>query len=115
MQSLLVLCPSMNSNREFDFLMLTLHAADYRCLLVRYNNRLAIVDPGTDKRPAQLMQLAGFDAVDGSSTGTRVPWMQALLMRPLFEGARLCKRSRLSALISRSQSFKFMASMQTAM
>jgi hypothetical protein len=29
---------------------------------------------------------SGFDAVDGSSTGTRVPWMWVLLKAPRFEG-----------------------------
>jgi hypothetical protein len=28
-----------------------------------------------------------FDAVDGSSTGTQVPWMWVLLMLPRFGGA----------------------------
>jgi hypothetical protein len=30
---------------------------------------------------------SGIDAVDGSSTGTSVPWMWALLRLPRFEGA----------------------------
>src|SRR5258705_7888180 len=30
---------------------------------------------------------AAVDAVDGSSTGTRVPWMWALLRLPRFRGA----------------------------
>ena len=31
--------------------------------------------------------MSGIDAVDGSSTGTRVPWMWALLRLPRFRGA----------------------------
>src|SRR5262249_36188613 len=31
---------------------------------------------------------AGFDAVDGSSTGTEVPWMWVLLRPPRFRGAK---------------------------
>ncbi len=62
------------------------------------------------RRTASLIVCAahesGSDAVDGSSTGTRAPSMQALLGRPSFGGARLCKRSRLSALISLSQCFQ---------
>jgi hypothetical protein len=38
-----------------------------------------------------LLQLlmAGFDAVDGSSTGTEVPWMWVLLRPPRFRGANM--------------------------
>ena len=32
------------------------------------------------------------DAVDGSSTGTSVPWMWALLRLPRFRGASRCRR-----------------------
>jgi hypothetical protein len=35
------------------------------------------------------------DAVDGSSTGTQVPWMWVLLMHPRFGGAQSCKRPQL--------------------
>ena len=31
--------------------------------------------------------MSAIDAVDGSSTGTRVPWMWVLLMLPRFGGA----------------------------
>jgi hypothetical protein len=31
--------------------------------------------------------MSAFDAVDGSSTGTSVPWMWALLRLPRFRGA----------------------------
>ena len=59
-------------------------------------------------------RMSGPDAGDGSSTKTRVPSMQALLGRPMIcGGARLCKRSRLSV-STRSQFFRFMASMQMA-
>ena len=34
-----------------------------------------------------LQQSFAFDAVDGSSTGTRVPWMWVLLRLPRFGGA----------------------------
>ena len=34
-----------------------------------------------------LQRFAAADAVDGSSTGTRVPWMWALLRLPRFGGA----------------------------
>ena len=34
---------------------------------------------------------SGIDAVDGSSTGTSVPWMWALLRLPLFRGAGFCE------------------------
>jgi hypothetical protein len=37
---------------------------------------------------------SGPDAVDGSSTGTRVPWMWVLLKAPRFEGANHGKRER---------------------
>jgi hypothetical protein len=33
-------------------------------------------------------QMSVHDVVDGSSTGTRVPWMWALLRLPRFRGAK---------------------------
>src|SRR5580765_2114565 len=64
-----------------------------------------------------LLQLlrSGVDAVDGSSTGARAPWMWVLLRPPRFGGAKSCKRSRQLVSISRSQSFRFTALMRKAM
>jgi hypothetical protein len=44
--------------------------------------------------PIQMMMflaaahMSAFDAVDGSSTGTEVPWMWVLLRPPRFGGAK---------------------------
>jgi hypothetical protein len=48
-----------------------------------------------------------IDAVDGSSTGTQVPWVWVLLTPPRFGGAKLCKLSRRSVSTSPSLFSKF--------
>src|SRR5262245_10892148 len=42
--------------------------------------------------PDELNRMSAFDAVDGSSTGTEVPWMRVLLRPPPFRGAKTCQR-----------------------
>jgi transposase len=37
--------------------------------------------------------ISGIDAVDGSSTGTEVPWMWVLLKAPTIQRSQTCKRS----------------------
>ena len=58
---------------------------------------------------------SGIDAVDGSSTGTRVPWTEGAVRRPRFAGANPCRRLRRSVSISQSRFFRFMASPRTVM
>jgi hypothetical protein len=50
--------------------------------------------------------MSGFDAVDGSSTGTEVPWMWVLLRPPTIQRSQTCKRSRQSVSTSPSRFFK---------
>jgi thioredoxin reductase (NADPH) len=38
--------------------------------------------------------MTGFDVVDGSSTGTEVPWMWVLFKAPMIRRSHTCKRSR---------------------
>jgi hypothetical protein len=68
----------------------------------------------TSSRSEAAHPTSAPDAVDGSSTGTRVRLKWALLGHPMIRRSRACKRLRLSVLISRSQFFRSMASMQMA-
>ncbi len=52
---------------------------------------------------------SAFDAVDGSSTGTRVPRMWALLSAPAIQRSKPCRRLRQSVSISPSRSSRFTA------
>ena len=79
-------------------------------LLALIFNRAALPTAGAFSRPR-----TASDAVDGSSTGTWVPRIWVLLMRPRFEGGKSCKRLRQLVSTSRSRFFRFMASMRRAM
>ena len=58
--------------------------------------------------------MSAFDAVDGSSTGTRVPKMWALLVAPTNQRSSPCKQFRQLVSTSPSRFFKFTAWMLTA-
>ena len=53
--------------------------------------------------------MSAFDAVDGSSTGTRVPKMWALVKAPTIRRSYSCKRFRQLVLRSPSRFFRFTA------
>ena len=63
--------------------------------------------PGHAGTAADLMSV--FDAVDGSSTGTRVPKMWALFKAPTIWRSYPCKRFRQLVSTSPSRFFRFMA------
>src|SRR6516165_2878162 len=58
--------------------------------------------------------MSAIDAVDGSSTGTRVPRIWAPFEAPTVRKSYLCGRFRQSVSISPSRSFKRMALMRPA-
>jgi hypothetical protein len=47
---------------------------------------------GTKRQFARYKAMSGVDAVDGSSTGTSVPWMWALLKAPTIQRSEPCRR-----------------------
>jgi hypothetical protein len=71
---------------------------EYHAALLPVRFRDKGLPAGTDDRGSNLTTTAfstgrlmtAFDAVDGSSTGTEVPSMWALLRLPRFGGANLC-------------------------
>src|SRR6476619_936670 len=62
----------------------------------------------------QHSRMSARDAVDGSSTGTRVPRMWALANAPTIQRSPTCKQSQQSVSISPSRSFKFTGLMPPA-
>ena len=59
--------------------------------------------------------MSAFDAVDGSSTGTEVPWIWVLFKAPTVRRSHTCKRSPQLVSISPSRFFKFTELMQQVM
>src|SRR5258705_1295 len=49
---------------------------------------------------------SAIDAVDGSSTGTRAPWIWGAVKAPMIRRSKACKQSRQSVSISQSRLFR---------
>ena len=48
---------------------------------------------GVERRCSRRVSKSAFDAVDGSSTGTCVPWLWALLRLPRFRRSEPCRHA----------------------